>query len=135
MLVETAYTNKAYDYTPLMINQDRSTIDYFRDYFDGSFLEAATCTNLYQLRKTGIELKTTRLEIAKPFVLHLMMGCIPYPKLPMCWKTGMKLALVSDTMTRDRFLTLRNALHVVDSDTPAEAEKGNVLWKVQPMIK
>lgn len=77
-MVETACTNKAYDYTPLMINQDRSPIDYFRDYFDGSFQEAATCTNLYQLRKTGIELKTTRLEIAKLFVLHLMMGCIEY---------------------------------------------------------
>lgn len=62
------------------------------------------------------------------------MGCIPYPKLPFYWKTGIKLALVSDTMTRDRFLTLRNALHVVDSDTPSGAEKNNALWKVQPML-
>ncbi|GBP60890.1 hypothetical protein EVAR_48694_1 [Eumeta japonica] len=35
---------------------------------------------------------------------------------------------------RDRFLTLRNALHVVEGDSAPDSEKGNVLWKVQPMI-
>ncbi|GBP30909.1 Chimeric ERCC6-PGBD3 protein [Eumeta japonica] len=39
-----------------------------------------------------------------------------------------------DTMTRERFLTLRNALHVVDSDTLEEAEKNKALLKVQPII-
>ncbi|GBP34953.1 hypothetical protein EVAR_28418_1 [Eumeta japonica] len=131
--VETVYTDKAHDYSSLSISQVCFSIDYFCDYLDDSFLEeVARCTN--HLRITSIELKTTRLEIAKLFAVHLIMDCIPYPKLPLYWKTGMKLALVSDTMTRDRILILRNALHVVDSDTPAEAEKTNALWKVQLMI-
>ncbi|GBP72885.1 hypothetical protein EVAR_57432_1 [Eumeta japonica] len=37
-------------------------------------------------------------------------------------------------MSRDRYLTLRNALHVVEGDSAPDSEKGNVLWKVQPMI-
>lgn len=61
------------------------------------------------------------------------MGCIPYPRLPMYWRAT-KLGLVCEVMSRDRFLTLCNALHVVDSESPPEIEIGNPLWKAQPMI-
>ncbi|KAM3965016.1 piggyBac transposable element-derived protein 3-like [Aphomia sociella] len=37
-------------------------------------------------------------------------------------------------MTRDRFMTLRNNLHVVESDTPPVGDRVNPLWKVQPVI-
>lgn len=37
-------------------------------------------------------------------------------------------------MTRDRLTTLRNSLHVVDSDSPPVSEALNPLWKVQLMI-
>ncbi|GBP74274.1 PiggyBac transposable element-derived protein 3 [Eumeta japonica] len=62
------------------------------------------------------------------------MGCVPYPRLPMYWRAGTKLGLICNIMSRDRFLTLRNALHVVEGDSAPDSEKGNVLWKVQPMI-
>ncbi|GBP73809.1 PiggyBac transposable element-derived protein 3 [Eumeta japonica] len=62
------------------------------------------------------------------------MGCVPYPRLPMYWRAGTKLGLICNIMSRDRFLTLRNALHVVEGDSVPDSEKGNVLWKVQPMI-
>ncbi|GBP52505.1 PiggyBac transposable element-derived protein 3 [Eumeta japonica] len=61
------------------------------------------------------------------------MGCA-LPRLPMYWRAGTKLGLICNIMSRDRFLTLRNALHVVEGDSAPDSEKGNVLWKVQPMI-
>lgn len=77
MWVDTVYTDKAHDYTWLPINKVCSPIEYFRDYFDDSFLEeVARCTNLYHFRKTGVEFKTTTLEVAKLFAVHLIMGCI-----------------------------------------------------------
>lgn len=62
------------------------------------------------------------------------MGVIPFPRLPMYWRTSTKLSLIADQMSRDRFLQLRNALHVVDSDTPSVPGNSNLLWKVQPII-
>ncbi|GBP73399.1 Chimeric ERCC6-PGBD3 protein [Eumeta japonica] len=114
---------------------DRRPVDYFRDYFDDDFIEKIShCTNLYYLRSTGRELKCTSTEITKLLAIHIIMGCVPYPRLPMYWRAGTKLGLICNIMSRDRFLTLRNALHVVEGDSAPDSEKGNVLWKVQPMI-
>lgn len=132
---QSLFKNKPHDYLTLPTKPVRRPIDYFRDYFDNKFLEKISyCTNLYYLRTTGRELKSTSAEVAKLFAIHIIMGCIPYPRLPMYWRAGTKLGLVCEVMSRDRFLTLRNALHVVDSKFPPETENGNPLWKVQPMI-
>ncbi|GBP81116.1 hypothetical protein EVAR_88213_1 [Eumeta japonica] len=61
------------------------------------------------------------------------MGCVPY-QLPMYWRAGTKLGLICNIMSKRSILTLRNALHVVEGDSAPDSEKGNVLWKVQPMI-
>ncbi|GBP66294.1 PiggyBac transposable element-derived protein 3 [Eumeta japonica] len=61
------------------------------------------------------------------------MGILAYPRLPMYWRTSIAPNKISALMTRDRFLTLRNALNVVESDTPLPGTD-NPLWKVQPMI-
>lgn len=129
------FIDKPHFYTPLPINPVRSPLEYIKEYFDDDFYEeVANCTNLYHMRKTGTELKTTGPEIAKLFGIHIIMGCIPFPRLPMYWRSNTKLAIISEKITRDRFTVLRNALHVVDHDTPSDAEKDNPLWKIQPMI-
>ncbi|CAH0723914.1 unnamed protein product, partial [Brenthis ino] len=132
---QVPFENKQHYYTSLPTKPVRRPIDYFRDYFDDAFLEKVSyCTNLYYFRTNGIELKCTSSEIAKLFAIHMIMGCIPYPRLSMYWKAGTKLGLISDLMPRDRFLTIRNALHVIETDLPLDHEKENPLWKVQPMI-
>ncbi|XP_045492376.1 piggyBac transposable element-derived protein 3-like [Colias croceus] len=132
---QTTFAEKAHDYPALQIKPVRRPIDYFNDYFDTEFLEEVSrCTNVYFLRTTGRELKCTSAEIAKLFAAHIIMGCISFPRLPMYWRAGTRLELVSRLMSRDRFLVLRNALHVIDSDIPAANDTGNPLWKVQPMI-
>ncbi|KAF9417157.1 hypothetical protein HW555_005668 [Spodoptera exigua] len=88
-----------------------------------------------RLSQTGQELKTTKAEIAKVFGVHILMGCLPYPRMPMYWRANMRIGLIADKIVCDRFITLRNALHVVDHDQPTETETSNLLWKVRPIIK
>lgn len=86
---------------------------------------------MYHLRKTGNELKSSAAEIKKLFGIHALIGCIPYPRWKMYWRRGISMDIITSKVTRDRFAVLRNALHVVDSDTPKPGEN-NPLWKVQP---
>lgn len=132
---QTPFTDKSHDFPELPKNTVRTSMEYFRDYFDDNFFEkASTCSNLYHLRKTGRELNTNPPEMSKMIGLHIIMGCIPYPQLPMYWRANMKLLMISEVMSRDRFLALRNAFHVVETDDAPPEEAQNPLWKVQPVI-
>lgn len=42
--------------------------------------------------------------------------------------------MITCAMTRDRLMTLRNNLHVVETDSPPSQDSVNPLWKVQPVI-
>ncbi|XP_022827512.1 piggyBac transposable element-derived protein 3-like [Spodoptera litura] len=132
---QVPFVDKLHNYLPLPTKPVRRPIEYFRDYIDNEFIERiCDCTNLYYLRSTGRELKSTSSEIAKLIAIQIIMGCVPYPRLPMYWRAGTRLEIIGGLMSRDRFFTLRNALHVVDSDSPPPTEIVNPLWKVQPMI-
>lgn len=130
---QVSFNDKTHEYSPVPSGSVRTPIEYVKDYFDENFFaHAAHCTNTYHLRKTGKELKTNPQEMAKLFAIHLIVGVIPFPRLPMYWRSS-----IADQMSRDRFLQLRNALHCVDSDTqslPLNNESPNPLWKVQPII-
>lgn len=131
----TTFEEKTHTYPERPVCVVRSPISYLQDYFDDNFYELVSkCTNLYYLRKTGRELKTSKAEIMKLFGMHILMGCIPYPRLPMYWRAGISLDKIVNAMSRDRFIQLRNALHVVSSDTAPQEQSRNPLWKVQPMI-
>ncbi|CAK1588652.1 unnamed protein product [Parnassius mnemosyne] len=80
----TSFEDKQHTYLERPMKSVRQPIDYVQDYFDDQFYEmVSTCTNLYYLRKTGSELKTTKSEIQKLFGIHILMRCIPFPRLPM----------------------------------------------------
>lgn len=129
------FVDKLHDYKPLPTKPVRHPIEYFRQYIDNAFLEKmAHCTNSYYLRTMKHELNCTTSDIAKVLAIQIIMGCIPYPQVPMYWRTGTRLEIISNLMPRDRFLNLRNALHLVDYNSPPSYEVGNPLWKVQPMI-
>lgn len=72
-------------------------------------------------------------ELKKFVGIHFIMGCIPYPRIHMYWRNDMRLALVADKISRDRFKILRMAFHVVDSDD-APAGNQNSFWKLQPVL-
>ncbi|CAB3241777.1 unnamed protein product [Arctia plantaginis] len=127
----TSFEDKQHTYPERSVKSVREPIDYFDDQF---YEMVCTCTNLYYLRKTGSELKTTKSEIQKLFGIHILIGCIPFPRLPMYWRSGISLDKITSKMSRVRFLQLRNALHVVSTDTAPPQQATNPLWKVQPMI-
>lgn len=108
-------------------------LEYFKSYFsDDFFTNTAQCTNMYSISKFGKNLNTDCNEIKKLFGMHLMMGCLKYPRLRMYWQFGIELKPICQSMPRDRFFTLRNCLHVVDiNDRPTNQ---NRLWKVQPVL-
>ncbi|XP_047105925.1 piggyBac transposable element-derived protein 3-like [Schistocerca piceifrons] len=60
------------------------------------------------------------------------MGCIKLPRLRLYWSTEYGYTPVSRIMSRDRFLALRNAFHVVDASSAPK--NNNKLWKVQPVL-
>ncbi|KAH9630899.1 hypothetical protein HF086_014640 [Spodoptera exigua] len=104
---QVPFVDKLHNYHPLPTKPVRRPIEYFRDQIDNEFIERIShCTNLYYLRTTGRELKSSSSEIAKLIAIQILMGCLPYPRLPMYWR----------------------------ADSPPPTEIGNPLWKVQPMI-
>lgn len=79
-------------------------------------------------------LRTSPQEVKQLFGMHVIMGCVRYPRLRKYWQRGFRLPVIADTMPRDRFFTLRTSLHVVDTTNVTEDMKKNRLWKVQPII-
>lgn len=134
---QTDYSDKVHNYQPLPLNALRNPIQYFEDYFSDDFYElGAECTNNYYMRKTGNVLNTSADEIKKVFGMHLYIGIFAFPRLYLFWRQNTRLALIADVMPRDRFTTLRSALHFVPEDQPTSAEdRLNPLWKVNPVIK
>ncbi|XP_068081805.1 piggyBac transposable element-derived protein 3-like [Anabrus simplex] len=115
---------------------ERTPLQYHEDYFDDDFFNlAAEKTNMYSVVKTGKSINTNPQELKKFFGINLLMGCIRYPRLSMYWQKGIQLNLISECMSRDRFLLLRKHLHVVDTVNKPNDADSNALWKVQPVIQ
>ncbi|XP_060801930.1 piggyBac transposable element-derived protein 3-like isoform X1 [Amyelois transitella] len=132
---ETPFEDKPHNFEKPSVRPVQAPVEYFKEYFDDEFYELISlCTNNYFMRKSGRELKTSRSEIIKLFGIHIMMGCIPYPRVTMYWRAGIALEKITSKMSRDRFQALRNALHVVNTDIQPPSQEPNVLWKVQPII-
>lgn len=114
-------------------NPVRTRVMYFSDYFmDSFFVEAAHYTNIYSVLKKGTSMNTNSSELKRFFGINLHMGCFPFPRLRLYWQRGYSLPVISNCMTRNRFLELRNCFHLVDINSSSHLQ--NKLWKVQPII-
>lgn len=114
-------------------NSILTPLEYFTAYYPDTYFEnTALYTNMYSLNKLGRNVNTDSAEIKKLYGMHLMMGCISYPRMRMYWASGIELKPISNAMPRNRFFYLRNSLHVVDINDPPINR--NRLWKVQPVL-
>ncbi|KAE9543640.1 hypothetical protein AGLY_002036 [Aphis glycines] len=87
-------------------------MEYFKKYFPEELYElAASCTNEYYMENTGKISKTSSIEIKKFFGIHVIIGCIKFPRLRMYWSAKFRYDPVSAVMSRDRFFQLRVNLH------------------------
>lgn len=115
----------------------RTVLSYFNDYFDDMFFKsAAEYTNMYSVTQTGKSINTNYTELKRFVGMNLMMGCIRYPRIKLYWQRGYICPIITQCMSRDRFIQLRNYFHVVDNNNTPCVSNGekNKLWKVQPII-
>lgn len=67
--------------------------------------------------------------------ITLAMSTLGYPRIAMYWQANFRVPLIATAMTRDRFFTLRNNLHLVNNfDITKEQRDSDRLWKVRPLI-
>ena len=87
----------------------------------------------YAVQTTGLSVNSNVQEVNIFIALNLLMGCFHFSHLRLYWQRGYSLSCVSEFMSRDRFLMLRNLFHLVDTASP-EGQGTNRLWKIQLII-
>lgn len=110
-------------------------IQYFKRYFtDDIFDKFALYTNMYALQKNISNFKySDTSEIQSLFGLHIMIGCLKFPRVHLYWDKALGLDIFLDTMSRDRFFQLRNNLHIVNLlEMPEPLE--DRIYKVRPVF-
>lgn len=86
------------------------------DYFNDELWELfANHTNLYHVQQTGKTLSVTVKEVKILFGIHIMMGTLKFLQARMYWAYSTRVDAIADGMARDRFLKIRNMLHVADN--------------------
>lgn len=111
-------------------------LDYVEQYIDTELMKLiADCTNAMSLATTGTSLNTSADEIFHFFGASIFMSCVPYPQVRMFWSNFLRIPVISDQMTRDRFFKLRQHLKVViDNDISEDVKKTDRFWKVRPFM-
>ncbi|PIO55165.1 hypothetical protein TELCIR_23451 [Teladorsagia circumcincta] len=90
-------------------------------------------TNMYSIHKTGKCIDATVQEIRKIVGAHILMGVVQFPRLRMYWSPATRIHFFDELrLSRNRFETLRNNLHIVDVN--ADHDQRDKLWKVRPII-
>ena len=93
-------------------------------------------TNIRHMAKTGRKLNCSATEMQKFLGISLLMGCIRYPRIKMYRRQGFCISLISDNMSRNRYLLLRSFLRAMAGiDMPEEEKKADRLWRVRPIME
>lgn len=77
----------------------------------------------------------TQSEIMKFFGINTIMGAFKYPRIHLYWSQIYGQSEIIQTMTRDRFYSIRTNIHFLDNlQVPSEVKAKTQLWKVQPVL-
>ena len=111
-----------------------SPMIFFQKYFTLELLQLMVDnTNLYAVQKQKKFAPTTVLEM-KTFVgIHIVMGNCHYPRIRCYWQPHLKIPLVSDNMTVNRFFQLRQNLHFVNIEQ--KPDNNDRFWKIRPLYE
>lgn len=117
------------------IDSIKTPIEYFLEYFgEKSFEEMAFFTNLYATRSNLCSKfkPTDQWEMKTLIGIHILMGCLKFPRTRMYWQKGYIVNLIADNMSRNRFFLLRNYFHVIDNNEIPRENKDKFI-KVRPL--
>ncbi|KAE9522589.1 hypothetical protein AGLY_017011 [Aphis glycines] len=86
----------------------RNPIDYFMHYFNDDFFETvAFNTNLYAIQQNLTNFKATnQQEIRVLIAIHLIMGCLKFPRVRMYWEKNFKVPNIPNN-NHDKFVKIR----------------------------
>lgn len=112
-------------------------VQYFGELFDTEAFDLiAQQSDIFALQELGIELKCTKAEIRRYIGVLLYLGVFKIPQLRMAWAQNIKLTAVADSMSRDRFMKIKQCLHF--SDKSKQPKKGDSnydkLYKIRALL-
>lgn len=90
-------------------------------------------TNLYAVQTHVNNFPPTCAEEIRNFIgIHILMGCLSYPRVSLYWEPKFCIPLIAENMTLKRFFKLRTNFHVVDNNKHDSNDKDR-FWKVRPI--
>uniref|UniRef100_A0A3B5LTQ1 PiggyBac transposable element-derived protein domain-containing protein n=1 Tax=Xiphophorus couchianus TaxID=32473 RepID=A0A3B5LTQ1_9TELE len=111
-------------------------IDFFRYLFPLDLIDVIVHnTNMYALQKGKENLAVTSEEMQIFLGINMVMGYIRYPRTRMYWSSeeGLRLGIIADAMSVNRYEQILRHLHFVDNYThqPANTDR---LFKLAPVL-
>ncbi|KAJ2940718.1 hypothetical protein O0L34_g14666 [Tuta absoluta] len=121
----------------LPIQRDHFTkIEYFYQYIDDKVIEnIVEKSNWSYFSRNMKALHFTSEECKTYIAIQMIMSCINYPTLRMYWSKEFRIPIIANSMPRNRYFILRNAVKVVlDEEVSTVQRQADKLWKVRPLI-
>lgn len=67
--------------------------------------------------------------------INFVMSALQYPKIRMYWERKWRVPLIADSMSRDRYFSLRVSLKVVfDNEISREGKVADRIWKIRSIV-
>ncbi|KAK2701558.1 hypothetical protein QYM36_019798 [Artemia franciscana] len=93
----------------------QTPLDLFRMFITEDILSnIVDQTNLNAMRKKNLALKLSLEELRRFLGVQMLMSILKLPAIRMYWENGIRYSPVADTMSRDRFISLRSFFHICD---------------------
>ncbi|KAK2713061.1 hypothetical protein QYM36_011674 [Artemia franciscana] len=95
---------------------------------DQTNLDATGTTN------ARIALKLTQHEMSLFLGKHMLMSIVKPPAMRMYWEGTIRYTPISEAMSHDRFLTIRQFFHINDDSlaVPSDQTSHDKLYKIRP---
>ncbi|XP_065317795.1 piggyBac transposable element-derived protein 3-like [Gordionus sp. m RMFG-2023] len=126
------------EYIPILEipEEDSTPLTYFRKFFDNQIISNFVSeTNNYSFKCSGKSINTDSDEIEKFIGLHLYTSIVKMPSIRQYWSVETSIPQIAETMSRNRFLLIREFFHVNNNkDMVAREDKGYNKFKIQPFI-
>ncbi|KAG0420566.1 hypothetical protein HPB47_003424, partial [Ixodes persulcatus] len=115
---------------------DCTPYEYFQQYVtDEMYAMMAMAMNTKKVAETGKSLNTSAEEMKIFFGISVTMSCLGHPQIKMYWMKRMRVPLIANSMSRDRYFQHRMRLKVVNDLNITDEEKNqDRLWRVRPLI-